>query len=237
MSQPTPHLLAVDDDPEVTDLICAYLGKQGFRVSAAHSAEQMNAQLERDPVDLVLLDLGLPDADGLALTRRLREHWHGAVIIVSGRGDTVDRTIGLELGADDYLAKPFDLRELLARVRSVLRRAQPTTNPARQAIHFGDWIADLGAREVRHRNGELVSLTSGEFDLLSVFLRHPQRVLSRDQIMDLTRHRDAGPFDRAIDMQVGRLRRKLEIDPAQPQLFKAVRGAGYMLAIDAKPGA
>ena len=232
-----PHLLAVDDDPEVTGLLCAYLGKQGFRVSAAHSAEQMQAVLNREPVDLVLLDLGLPDADGLALTRKLREHWHGSVIIVSGRGDAVDRTIGLELGADDYLGKPFDLRELLARVRSVLRRAQPTAGPARQVIHFADWVADLGAREVRHRSGEPVPLTSGEFDLLSVFLKHPQRVLSRDQIMDLMHHRETGPFDRAIDMQVGRLRRKLESDPGQPQLFKSVRGAGYMLAVDARPGA
>ena len=230
---PASHVLAVDDDPDVTDLIADYFGAHGFRVSAAHSAEQMRALLKRDKVDLVLLDVGLPDADGIGVARNLREHWQGAVIIVSGRGELVDRVVGLEVGADDYVTKPFELRELLARAKTVLRRASaaPTAN-TREILTFAGWRIDLQARSLTSPAGREVSLTTGEFDLLSVFVTNPHRVLSRDQLMELTRNRAAGPYDRVIDVQVGRLRRKLEDDGGEPALVKSVRGTGYLFACD-----
>jgi len=223
------HLLVVDDDPDITDLITTYFGSHGFDVSSAHSADQMRQVLERERVDLVLLDIGLPDGDGIALTRSLRERWHGAVIIVSGKGESVDRIVGLEVGADDYVTKPFELRELLARAKSVLRRvAAPAAAADREVLTFEGWRIDMQARTLHSDRNEEIDLTTGEFDLLSVFVRHPNRVLSRDQILDLTRNRPAGPFDRTIDVQVGRLRRKIEKDPERPSLIKAVRGAGYV---------
>src|SRR5690349_374103 len=224
------RLLIVDDDPDITDLIANYFSLHGFDVTAAHSADQMRQALDRGQVDLVLLDIGLPDGDGIALTRTLRERSHCAVIIVSGRGESVDRIVGLEVGADDYVTKPFELRELLARAKSVLRRvgAASPAGPEREVIAFEGWRIDLRARTLHNPQNEEVDLTTGEFDLLSVFVRHPNRVLSRDQILDLTRNRPAGPFDRTIDVQVGRLRRKIEKDPEHPALIKAVRGAGYV---------
>ncbi|MDH4191178.1 MAG: response regulator transcription factor [Betaproteobacteria bacterium] len=230
-----PHLLAVDDDSDVTELIASYFGAHGFRVSAAHSAEQMRALLARDKVDLVLLDLGLPDADGVALARNLREHWQGAVIIVSGRGETVDRIVGLEVGADDYVSKPFDLRELLARAKSVLRRAgeATVTNP-RSVLVFDGWCLDAQARILTNPSGAEVALTTGEFELLNVLAHNPQRVLTRDQIMDRIHYRASGPYDRAIDVQIGRLRRKIEGNVKEPRLIKSVRGAGYLFACDVK---
>jgi len=230
----SPHLLAVDDDREVLDLLVLYFTKQGFRISTATGGDEMRRQIADETIDLVLLDLGLPGEDGLALTRYLREHWHGAVIIVTGRGDSVDRIVGLELGADDYVTKPFDLRELLARVRSVLRRSAPaekplpTATPARDVVVFADFRFDLAARSLHAPDGKSVALTSGEYDLLRAFVLQPNRVLSRDALMSSIHGREAGPFDRAIDMQIGRLRRKLEIDPNQPALIKSVRGAGYL---------
>jgi two-component system OmpR family response regulator len=223
------RLLIVDDDPDITELITSYFTTQGFDVTAAHSADQMRQALDRELIDLVLLDIGLPDGDGIALTRTLRERWHGAVIIVSGKGDSVDRIVGLEVGADDYVTKPFELRELLARAKSVLRRVGTTAAaPDREVLAFEGWRIDLQARTLHNPRSEEVELTTGEFDLLTVFVRHPNRVLSRDQILDLTRNRPAGPFDRTIDVQVGRLRRKIEKDAERPALIKAVRGAGYI---------
>jgi two-component system, OmpR family, response regulator len=223
------RLLVVDDDPDITDLITNYFTAQGFDVTAAHSADQMRQALDREQIDLVLLDIGLPDGDGIALTRTLRERWHGAVIIVSGKGESVDRIVGLEVGADDYVTKPFELRELLARAKSVLRRmGTAPSGSEREVIAFEGWRIDLQARTLHNPQHEEVELTTGEFDLLSVFVRHPNRVLSRDQILDLTRNRPAGPFDRTIDVQVGRLRKKIEKDPEHPALIKAVRGAGYV---------
>jgi two-component system OmpR family response regulator len=218
----------------VRELLRRYFEGQQFRVTAVPGGDGLRAAIGAGGVDLVLLDLGLPGEDGLALMYWLREHWRGPVVIVTGRGDTVDRVVGLELGADDYVAKPFDLRELLARVRSVLRRSSPPpgngAQPPAERLAFGSFVMDLGARTLRDAAGRDVALTSGEFDLLRVFAGAPQRVLSRDQLMEALHGREAGPYDRAIDVQVGRLRRKIEADPDRPELLKSVRGAGYVLA-------
>jgi len=225
-----PHLLVVDDDDDILALIDRYFAKQGFRVSRAQNGQQMRGCIAASRVDVVLLDLGLPGEDGFELTRHLRRDWHGAIIIVTGRGESVDRVVGLELGADDYVTKPFDLRELLARVRSVLRRASaaPPKQESHSAIRFDGFTLDTAARALNGRDGKSIPLTSGEFDLLQAFIGAPNRVLTRDQLMGELHGREAGPYDRAIDVQIGRLRRKLERDPAQPELIKSVRGAGYM---------
>lgn len=236
---PTTHLAVLDDEPDITQLIARYLGAQGFRVSQAHRGEALMALMREDPPALVLLDLGLPGEDGFAIARQLREHHRCGLVIVSGRGESIDKVVGLEVGADDYVTKPFDLRELLARVKAVLRRLEPAPEPAAAATapvaatrwRFSGYTLDTGPRTVRDREGREVALTGGEFDLLAVFCRHPGRVLSRDFLLDATRGREAGPFDRTIDVQVGRLRRKLEADPENPALIKSVRGAGYLLAV------
>ncbi len=229
-----PHVLVVDDDVEIAALLRRYLTPQGFRISTAANGDELREALRAGKVDLILLDLGLPGEDGLELTRYLHSHWHGPVIIVSGRGESVDRVVGLELGADDYVTKPFDLRELLARIRSVLRRSAHGQESAGAANHailvFRDYRLDTASHALRTADGEEVPLTSGEYDLLKLFLEHPQKVLSRNDIMTHIHGRDAGPFDRAIDVQIGRLRRKIETDPAQPSLLKAIRGSGYMFA-------
>lgn len=227
------HLLVVDDDADVRSLLQRYFTREGYRISVAGDGIGMRAALAAEPVDLVLLDLGLPREDGLSLMRELRATWQGAVIIITGRGEPVDRVIGLEVGADDYVAKPFDLRELLARVRSVLRRttAAPAVAPADEApLRFAGLRLDPLARVLTGPDGLPIELTAGEYELLLAFLLRPNQVLSRDELMGRLHGREAGPFDRAIDMQVGRLRRKIEADPANPQLLKAVRGAGYVLA-------
>lgn len=233
-AQTRPHLLVVDDDVEICNLLVRYLGGNGFRVSTAGSGAQLRSSLREQHIDLILLDLGLPDEDGLSLLRAIRPDWSGPVIVVSGRGESVERVVGLELGADDYISKPFDLRELLARVRSVLRRTWPEPEPvattAEHGIEFNGLLLNPSARRLVDREGQEVSLTSGEFDLLLVLAERPNQVLSRDQLMNCIHGHDAGPFDRAIDVQVGRLRRKIELDPTRPQLIKAVRGAGYLFA-------
>ena len=232
-----PHVLLVDDDVEIGALLSRYLGSQGLRVSVAEDGAQLRAAMQAPSFDVVLLDLGLPDEDGLSLIRDLRSRWQGPVIIVSGRGESIERVVGLELGADDYVTKPFDLRELLARIRSVLRRAQPT--PARTSVHggfdFEGLRLDVPSRRLVGRDGSDIPLTTGEFDLLQALVQRPHQVLSRDQLMNAVHGRDAGPFDRAIDVQVGRLRRKLVVDPANPRLIKSVRGAGYLFAATVKP--
>jgi DNA-binding response OmpR family regulator len=232
---PSTHLLVVDDDPEITRLIDRYFGSQGFRVSTAGDGAQMRRVLENEAVDLVILDLGLPGEDGFILTRYLREQWRGPVIIVTGRGESVDRVVGLELGADDYVTKPFNLRELLARVRSVLRRTgepaktdKPRDMPKR--FTFDGYTLDTQAHSLSDPNGQIIALTSGEFALLRVFVEHCNQVLTRDQLMTHIHGRDAGPFDRSIDVQIGRLRRKIETDPTQPQFIKSIRGTGYLFA-------
>lgn len=229
------HILVVDDEVEIIELLETYLSGQGYQVSTAQDGRQLRECLGRHPVDLVLLDIGLPGEDGLTLARYLREHADVGIIMVSGRGEPVDRIIGLEIGADDYVTKPFDLRELLARIRSVLRRLQPqrqeqTPEGEGQVVTFSGWKLDTQARSLTSPEGKNVALTTGEYELLVVLVDHANRVLSRDQLIELLHHREAGPFDRAIDVQVGRLRRKIEADPSNPQLLKAVRGAGYILA-------
>jgi two-component system, OmpR family, response regulator len=183
----------------------------------------------------VLLDLGLPGEDGLSLMRWLRANWHGAIIIITGRGEAVDRVVGLELGADDYVAKPFDLRELLARVRAVLRRAQPGGGAVPPSVlSFAGYRLDTKARALRRDCGEDVPLTNGEYELLLAFVLSPHKVQSRDELLNATHGREAGPYDKTIDVQVGRLRRKIERDAAQPDLIKAVRGAGYVWTADVR---
>lgn len=232
VASPLPHLLVVEDEDDIVSLIARYFRNNGFRVTAARDGLAMREVLAGQAIDVVLLDLGLPNEDGLELCRYLRSHWHGAIVMVTGRGDSVDRVVGLELGADDYVTKPFELRELLARVRSVLRRvrAAPTSAAPSASMEFSGFVLDLRRRALADPGGTEVALTTGEFDLLKVLVEHADRVLTRDQIMGYLHGRDAGPFDRAIDVQVGRLRRKLETDPSRPQLIKSVRGSGYIFA-------
>jgi len=234
-----PHLLVVEDDEAIVDIIRRYFSSQGFEVSAASDGASMRAELKKKKVDAVLLDLGLPGEDGFTLTRYLREQWNGALVIVTGRGESIDRVVGLELGADDYVTKPFDLRELLARVRSVLRRTAETSPRASaepDVVRFAGFRLDLASRELTDPRGEPMPLTTGEFDLLSTFVAHPNRVLTRDDLMSRIHGREAGPYDRAIDVQIGRLRRKVEIDAAQPTLIKSVRGAGYIFTARVERG-
>jgi DNA-binding response OmpR family regulator len=229
-----PGILLVDDDPLIGELLGDYLGGHGFRVSTALNGALMRERLGNGAFDLVLLDLGLPGEDGLTLVRWLREHWHGAIIIVTGRGEAVDRVVGLELGADDYVAKPFDLRELLARVRAVLRRAHTASAPAAGSVlSFAGFRLDTKARTLR-RDGDDVPLTNGEYELLLAFVMSPHKVQSRDELLNVTHGRDAGPYDKTIDVQVGRLRKKIERDATQPDLIKAVRGAGYVWTVDVR---
>jgi DNA-binding response OmpR family regulator len=226
-----PHLLVVDDESEIADSIARYFCRYGFRVSTAGDGTAMREVVRREPVDVILLDLGLPHEDGFELMRWLRERWRGAIIIVTGRGESVDRVVGLELGADDYVTKPFDLRELLARVRSVSRRTAAASASAAppSGYTFSGFLLDPDRRSLTDVNGDEVALTSGEFDLLCILVRHGNRVLSRDTIMDeMHGRRASGPFDRAIDVQIGRLRRKIETDSSNPQLIKSVRNAGYL---------
>jgi two-component system OmpR family response regulator len=239
----TQRILVVDDDVEIGKLLSRYLGGQGFEVVLAHDGAQLRASLAEGGIDLMLLDLGLPDEDGLSLLRQFRQNWSGPVIVISGRGDSVEKVIGLELGADDYVGKPFELRELLARIRSVLRRATPANATAVEAappanarlLRFEDFELDLGAHRLQAR-GEEVRLTSGEFRLLKALLEKPNEVLSRDELMNAVHGRAAGPFDRAIDVQLGRLRKKLGDDAAQPRLIKAVRGEGYLFTAAVRRG-
>lgn len=230
------RILVVDDDPEIGALLSRYLSGVGFAVAVASDGAQLRAQLQESAIDLMLLDLGLPDEDGLSLLRQFRDSWKGPVIVISGRGDSVEKVIGLELGADDYVAKPFDLRELLARIRSVLRRAVPAA-PAPEAnrevrrLRFDQFELDLASHRLTRGDVE-VPLTTGEFRLLRALLSRAHQVLSRDELMSALHGREAGPFDRAIDMQLGRLRRKLGDSAARPRLIKAVRGEGYLFAAD-----
>jgi len=226
------HILVVDDQKEICDVVQEYLTGEGYRVSTAHDGTGMRRVLGQHHIDLVILDLMLPGEDGLTLARSLRNESAIGIIILTGRGETVDRIIGLEMGADDYLPKPFHLRELLARVKSVLRRVQSRVGepgqPVRTNARFAGWSLDLSSRELLSPAGQQVRLTTGEFDLLAAFVNNPNQVLSRDRLLDLARNREAGPFDRTIDVQVGRLRRKLEDDPQNPSLIKTVRGSGYI---------
>ncbi|WP_235567144.1 response regulator [Lysobacter sp. Root604] len=234
-TRPAPSLLVIDDDADIVALLSRYFGANGYKVVAAASAAQARALIRSQVIDLVLLDLGLPDEDGLSLLRHLQTQWRGPIIVVSGRGEAVERVVGLELGADDYVTKPFDLRELLARTRSVMRRAVASLSaPATSGLAFEGFKLDLLARRLVDATGEEVPLTTGEFELLKALLEHPREVLSRDQLMTSVHGRQAGPFDRTIDVGIGRLRRKIERDPGEPKLIKSVRGAGYLFAAEVR---
>jgi len=225
------RVLIVDDDPAVREMLAEYLAGHGYEVGRAGDGQAMRAALAQGVPDVVLLDLNLPGEDGLTLARYLREHHSVGIIMVTGTADVVDRVVGLEVGADDYLAKPFDPRELRARVRSVMRRlagGAKDAAPARPAaIAVGSRRLDLAARRLTDRDGNEVPLTSMEFDLLKTFVESPNQVLSRDRLLNVTRNRDWEPFDRSIDIRVARLRRKIE-DKGEAALIRTVRGAGYM---------
>lgn len=228
------RVLAVDDDAEIRQLLLDYLGGHGYDVAVAGDSQQMRALLAEQLPDVVLLDVGLPGEDGLSLARFLREHHDLPVIMISGASTALDRIVGLEVGADDYLAKPFDPRELLARLKTVLRRymrhpvaaAEPPHDAELTAV--GDCRLDLQRHQLFDAEGLEVPLTAMEFELLQVFVQRPNRPLSRDQILNLTQQRDWNPYDRSIDIRIARLRRKLEPDPEKPQLIRTVRGVGYM---------
>jgi DNA-binding response OmpR family regulator len=226
------RVLVVDDDPAITTMLAEYLAENGYEVAKAANGAQMRAALDLAVPDVVLLDVGLPGEDGLSLARYLRERYTLGIIMVTGAGDVVDRVIGLEVGADDYIAKPFDPRELRARLKSVLRRLQPL--PERkggskgQRIPIGRCQLDLRSHQLSDAQGRDIPLTAMEFDLLKAFADHPNQVLSRDRLLTLTRNRQWEPFDRSIDIRITRLRRKVEDDPDHPRVIKTVRGAGYL---------
>jgi two-component system, OmpR family, response regulator len=243
-----PHIAIVDDEVDITQLLASYLAGHGFRTTQLHSGRALLPLMASDAPALVLLDLGLPGEDGFAIARQLREHWRCGLVILTGRGDAVDKVVGLEVGADDYVTKPFDLRELLARIKAVLRRVAPPLAPPGElgaapagalpgdTLRFDRWVLDTAARSLTDVDGREAPLTGGEFALLVAFASHPGRVLSRDFLLELTRGRDAGPFDRTIDVLVGRLRRKLEADADDPHLIKSVRGAGYIFVAPVQAG-
>ncbi len=230
------HILIVDDDAEIRSLLGEYLQKQGYRVSTAANGREMRAALKPARPDLVILDLMLPGEDGLSLCRDLRIGSNLPVIMLTARGDEADRIVGLEMGADDYLPKPFSPRELLARIKSVLRRARSLPENLEQeevvAFRFAGWTLDLKTRDLASPDAVVVALSGTEFRLLRVFLEHPNRVLTRDQLVDFMLSRDASPFDRAVDVQVSRLRHRLNEDAREPAIIKTVRSQGYVLAVE-----
>lgn len=238
MAATTKHLLVVDDDPKLRDLLRRYLSENQFEVSLAQDGPTMNRLLQRQPVDLIVLDLMLPGEDGLSIVRRLRGAGERTpVIMLTAKGDDVDRIVGLEMGADDYVAKPFNPRELLARIHAVLRRqpaadlpGAPSAEPAE--ITFGPFRLDLGMRTLT-RDGEAVPLTSGEFAVLKAFARHPRVPLSRERLMLLARGREYTAFDRSLDVQISRLRKLIEADPQHPRHLQTVWGVGYVFVPDA----
>ena len=236
MNQGSPHILVVDDHSEIRDLLKRFLEQHGMRVSCARDGKEMKRLLDEREFDLLVLDLMMPGEDGLTLCRELRVKSRLPIIMLTAMGEETDRIIGLEMGADDYLAKPFNPRELLARIKAVMRRTQAEIQPVPETLtrdlRFDRWLLDINRRELVDEEGVGMSLSTAEFDLLKVFLERPQRVLSRDQLLDLARGREAVAFDRAIDTLVSRLRRKLERDPKTPELIKTIWGGGYMFSAD-----
>jgi DNA-binding response OmpR family regulator len=230
------HIVVVDDDPKIRTILRRALEPEGFRVSEAQGSSTLFALIRAEPVDLVTLDLKLGDEDGFDVARRLRAESRVPIIMVTGKGDMIDRVVGLELGADDYISKPFHLREVLARIRTVLRRAQPAPSEApveKGAVHrFSGFTLDIARRELQGPDGAPCPLTTAEFDLLAVLVKHPNRVLSRDQIMDALKGHNWAANDRAVDTQVARLRKKLESSAAGLALIKTVRGVGYSFTAD-----
>jgi len=236
-----PHILIVDDDPDVREMVRDYLLSNDFVVSTAEDGKSMKAVLAERPVNIVVLDLKMPGEDGFTLTRYLRDRGPVGIIMLTGSGEVVDRVVGLELGADDYLTKPFDPRELLARIRSLVRRLssgeaaaeEPPATMGHEVV-MGHCILNLDTKRLYTREGDEVPMTSMEFDLLKSFAERPNRVLSRDQLLDLAHNREMEAFDRSIDIRIMRLRRKIETDPGKPEVLKTVRGLGYMFVPSGK---
>ncbi|MCM2396630.1 response regulator [Rhizobium sp. S95] len=232
MEQKAKTILVVDDDPEIRRLVGDFLGREGFMVELAEDGQEMDRVLERLVPDLVVLDLMLPGEDGLSICRRLRATGDMPILMLTAKGDETDRVVGLEIGADDYVVKPFGSRELLARIRALLRRSTPRPVQAMtRRFAFDRFIADLDARQLMTETGEFVSLTSAEFELLSCFVIRPRRVLSRDQILDWTHGRSADPFDRTVDILVSRLRKKLDALSPGCNLINTIRNGGYLLTV------
>jgi len=230
-----PHVLAVDDDPLIRELVAEYLGQNGCRVTAVADGQAMRTVLAEQVVDLIVLDLRLQAEDGMVLARKLRDESAIPIIMLTGRHDEADRVMGLELGADDYLTKPFSPRELLARIRTVLRRRRVEVHQGRpegvRAYRFGGWELNLNTRRLAAPDGRTVALSNGEFSLLVVLLGAAQRILTRDQLLDLSRLHNDEVFNRSVDVQIMRLRRKIEVDPGRPRYIVTERRAGYMFAV------
>ena len=228
------RILVVDDDPRIRQMLARYFEQEGYRVSLAADGTAMRAQLSAKHIDVVLLDVVMPGEDGLTLAREVRAKSDVGIIMLTGRDDVLDRVVGLEVGADDYIAKPFHLREVLARVKSLQRRRKPTDQairseePAEKVIRYDGWTLDIARRQLLSPRGEDVALTTGEFDLLAALARHPGRVCGREALMEFTRGRSWEVFDRTIDAQIARLRKKIESDPKNPTIVKSVRGVGYV---------
>jgi len=240
LSSPTWHVLVVEDEPVTRMKLVSYFENAGYRVSEAGSGLEMRAMLGKEAIDLILLDINLPGEDGLALTRELRGHSDIGIILVTGRTDSVDRIVGLEMGADDYVTKPVDLRELLVRVKNLLWRISLAQNPVEDVpvseedgdcVRFGDWCFDIPRRKLA-RNGKPVRLTKAEYEVLVAFIAYPNRVLSRDRLLNLINHRSDAPGDRTIDVLIRRLRHKIEADPKTPEYFITVHGEGYLFAAE-----
>ena len=225
-------ILVVDDDADLRWMVNKYLSKYDFEVTLAEDGEQMREALEKESFDLAILDVNLPGEDGLSLARYLRGNYQIGIVMLSAAAEVLDRIVGLEMGADDYVTKPFEPRELLARVKSVLRRAQTSgivdEDKTGNRVRFGEFCLDLESHQLLDKNNESVSLTSMEFDLLKAFAENPNKVLNRDQLLNLSHNRDWDPFDRSIDIRITRLRRKIEAEPSKPQIIKTVRGVGYI---------
>jgi DNA-binding response OmpR family regulator len=228
----TGHIVIVDDQESAGDRLAAYLADEGFRVTTTSSPAVVRDLMRREQIDLALVDLAMHDEDGFGLVRFLREHFDIGIVILTGKSDPIDRAIGLEVGADDYVVKPVLLRELLARVKSVLRRTRmrpvPETRVAETELRFAGWRLDLAQRSLRSPQGSPVALTAAEFDLLTLLATHPNQVLTRDQLLELVATRKWSPSDRTIDQHISRLRRKLEKVPKRPELIKSIRGRGYV---------
>jgi len=228
----TPHILIVDDHKEIRDLVGRFLKQHGMRVSAVPDGKSMTKALSENRIDLIVLDLMLPGEDGLTLCRNLRVDSSVPVIMLTAMGEETDRIVGLEMGADDYLAKPFNPRELLARIKAILRRARSLpgvkTLPEEAIVSFENWTFNIAKRQLQADDNIVIPLSTGEYNLLLTFIHRPGHVLNRDQLMDLTQGKEATPFDRSIDTQVSRLRKKIEVDPKDPQIVKTVWGGGYV---------
>ncbi|HEU4696950.1 MAG TPA: response regulator [Sphingomicrobium sp.] len=231
-----PHVLIVDDERDILDPLASYLSKNGFRVSKARDAAAAREIIAAHAIDIALIDIMMPGEDGLSLTGFIRATQKTPVILLTAKAEETDRIVGLELGADDYVTKPFSPRELVARIKAVLRRSSSdrVTAPDAEAFAIGDWVLRTGERELVGKDGSAVSLSTGEYNLLLAFVTHPRRVLTRDQLLDLSQGREMAAFERSIDNHISRLRKKLEADPREPKLIKTVWGGGYTLAADVR---